>query len=51
MEDKVGLTQHEIQFFDVRTRTLHFYVTVGDLYDLLVACELPVIADLLKKTN
>lgn len=53
--EKLRLTPDEIQFLDVRTLnpadamlhhvTSHFHVTVGDLYDLLIACELPVIAD------
>ena len=55
--EKLGLTQDEIQFLDVRARnpaedmlgcvTRRFHLTVGDLYDLLIACELPVLADLL----
>lgn len=55
--EKLGLTQDEIHFLDIRTRnpademlgyvTSCFPVTVGDLYDLLIACELPVMADLL----
>ena len=55
--EKLGLTPDEIQFLDVRTLnpadamlhhvTSQFHVTVGDLYDVLIACELPVMADLL----
>jgi len=55
--EKLGLNQDEIHFLDVRTRnpademlshvTRRFHLTVGDLYDLLVACGLPVLADLL----
>jgi len=55
--EKLGLTHDEINFLDVRTRnpaeemlcyvTRRFNLTVGDLYDLLIACELPVLADLL----
>ena len=55
--EKLGLTPDEIRFLDFRTRnpademlchlTRHFHVTVGDLYDLLIACELPVMADAL----
>ena len=55
--EKLGLTQEEIQFLDARTLnpademlryvTKHFDVTVGDLNDLLIACELPVMADIL----
>ena len=55
--EKLGLIPDEIQFLDVRTRNpademlrhvaRHFQVTVGDLYDLLIACELPVMADIL----
>lgn len=53
--EKLGFTPDEIQFLDVRTLnpadamlhhvTRRFHVTVGNLYDLLIACELPVIAD------
>jgi len=55
--EKLGLTQDEIRFLHVRTLnpademlgyvTRRFHLTVGDLYDLLIACELPVLADLL----
>ena len=55
--EKLGLTPDEIQFLDARTLNpadamlhhvaRHFQVTVGDLYDLLIACELPVMADIL----
>ena len=55
--EELGLTPDEIQFLDVRTLnpadamlhhvTRQFRVTVGDLYDVLIACELPVMADLL----
>ena len=55
--EKLGLTQDKIRFLDTRTRNpademlgyiaTYFDVTVGDLYDVLIACELPVLADLL----
>ena len=55
--EKLGLTPDEIQFLDVRTLnpvdamlhhvTSQFRVTVGDLYDVLITCELPVMADIL----
>lgn len=53
--EKLGLTPEEIRFLDQRTlnpvdATLNHIaqrcsLTVGDLYDLLNDCELPVIAD------
>ena len=53
--EKLGLTLEEIRFLDQRTlnpvdATLNHIaqrcpLTVGDLYDLLNDCELPVIAD------
>ena len=55
--ETLGLTPDEIRFLDLRTLnpvdamlhhvTRDFHVTVGDLYDLLIACELPVMADAL----
>ena len=55
--EKLGLTPDEIQFLDARTLNpadamlnhviRNFHLTVGDLYDLLIACELPVLADIL----
>ena len=55
--ETLGLTQDEIRFLDLRTLnpvdamlhhvTRDFHVTVGDLYDVLIACELPVMADAL----
>ena len=55
--EKVGFTPDEIRYLDNRTLnpadamlgyiTSHYHVTVGDLYDLLTACELPIMADLL----
>ena len=59
--DKLGLTQDDICFLDNRTRNpaeamlIHIansrnqynIMTVGDLYDLLNDCGLPVMADLL----
>ena len=55
--ETLGLTPDEIRFLDLRTLnpvdamlhhvTREFHVTVGDLYDLLIACELPVMADAL----
>ena len=55
--ERLGLTSEEINFLDKRTLNaadamlgyvaqLHS-ITVGDLYDLLVDCELPVMADIL----
>ena len=55
--ETLGLTPDEIRFLDLRTLnpvdamlhhvTRDFHVTVGDLYDVLIACELPVMADAL----
>lgn len=55
--EEVGLTPDEIRFLDNRTLnpademlgyiTSQCHVTVGDLYDVLTACGLPVMADLL----
>ena len=55
--ETLGLTPDEIRFLDLRTLnpvdamlhhvTREFHVTVGDLYDLLIAFELPVMADVL----
>lgn len=57
LAERFGLTQAQIRYLDKRTMnpcnaTLHFIanrypVTVGDLYSLLVDCELPTMADLL----
>ena len=55
--EKLGLTPKEIRFLDKRISNpcdaaLAFiaqqrHVSVGDLYDVLNECELPVVADLL----
>ena len=55
--EALGLTQQEISFLDNRTlnpldAALAFtakqrHITVGDLYDLLSECEVPVLAELL----
>ena len=55
--EKLGLTPEEIRFLDKRTRnqvlqvlisaTQKYIITVGDLYDVLKDCGLPVIADFL----
>ena len=55
--DRLGLTPAEIRFLDKRTLNpaaemlVHVAkrhcITVGDLYDLLVDCGLPVMADIL----
>ncbi|XP_078354091.1 uncharacterized protein LOC144638729 isoform X2 [Oculina patagonica] len=56
--ENLGLTPEEILFLDKRTlnpaeamlnhaANLHNSITVGNLYDLLVDCELPVMADIL----
>lgn len=55
--ERLGLTPQEIRFLDKRTlnpfdAALSFiakqrFLSVGDLYDALNDCELPVIADLL----
>ena len=54
--EALGLTPHEIRFLNNRTlnpldAALAFIakqrdITVGDLYDLLSECGLPVVADL-----
>ncbi len=55
--ERLGMTSAEIRFLDKRllnpadamighVANLYF-ITVGDLYDLLVDCELPVMADVL----
>ena len=55
--EKLGLTPEEIRFLDKRTRnqvlevlisaTQKYIITVGNLYDVLKDCGLPVIADFL----
>ena len=55
--EKLKLTSIEIRFLDNRTLNpadsvlgyiaRQYQITVGDLYDILNDCELPVIADLL----
>ncbi len=55
--ERLGLTAADIRFFDRRTRNpfeaalVHSCnqqaMTAGDLYDLLVECGFPVLADLL----
>ncbi|KAL9967684.1 hypothetical protein ACROYT_G025969 [Oculina patagonica] len=56
--EKLGLTPAEIRFLDKRlldpcdaalahSRNQGYIACVGDLYDALVDCELPVLADLL----
>ena len=55
--EKLGLTPAEIRFLDKRTRnqvlevlifaSQKYLITVGDLYDVLKDCGLPVIADFL----
>ena len=55
--EKLGLTPEEIRFLDKRTRnqvlevlifaTQKYIITVGDLYDVLKDCGLPIIADFL----
>jgi len=55
--ERMGLTPREIRFLDKRTlnpcdAALAFFarycnIRVGDLYDLLNECGLPVVADLL----
>jgi len=53
----LGLTLQEIHFLDLRAlnpmdAVLNFittqrHITVGDLYDLLIRCGFPVVADVL----
>ena len=55
--EKLGLTPAEIRFLDKRTMnqvlevlvfaSQKYLITVGDLYDVLKDCGLPVIADFL----
>lgn len=55
--ERLGMTAAEIRFLDKRLLNPAdamighianlFVITVGDLYDLLVDCELPVMADVL----
>ena len=55
--EELGLTPREIRFLDKRTLnpcdaalafiSRHCYISVGDLYDGLNKCGLPVTADLL----
>jgi len=55
--ERLGLSAAEIRFLDKRVlnpcdAALAYsrdqrYISVGDLYDELVACELPLISDLL----
>ena len=55
--EKLGLTPAEIRFLDKRTLNQvlevltfpakKYLITVGDLYDVLKDCGLPVIADIL----
>ncbi|KAJ7369981.1 hypothetical protein OS493_034925, partial [Desmophyllum pertusum] len=55
--EKLGMTQEEICFLDKRIlnpadailsyAANRYNITVGDLYDLLNECGLPVMADLL----
>ena len=55
--EKLGLTPAEIRFLDKRTMNQvlevlifaakKYLITVGDLYDVLKDCGLPVIADIL----
>ena len=55
--EKLGLTPAEIRFLDKRTMNQvwevlnvaakKYLITVGDLYDVLKDCGLPVIADML----
>ena len=55
--EKLGLTPAEIRFLDKRTMNQvlevlivaakRYLLTVGDLYDVLKDCGLPIIADIL----
>ena len=55
--EKLGLTPAEIRFLDKRTMNQvlevlvfaakKYLITVGDLYDVLKDCGLPIIADIL----
>ena len=56
--EKLGFSPEEIRFLDNRSLNpaeamlghiayKYPHVTVGDIYDVLTACELPVMADLL----
>lgn len=55
--EKLGLTPAEIRFLDKRTMNQvlevlnvaakRYLITVGDLYDVLKDCGLPIIADIL----
>lgn len=55
--EELGLTPQEIRFLDKRTlnpmdavlnfSTRQHHITVGDLYDLLIRCGFPVVADVL----
>ena len=55
--EKLGLTPAEIRFLDKRTKNQvlevlivaakRYLITVGDLYDVLKDCGLPIIADIL----
>ena len=58
LAEKLGLTPAEIRFLDkrvlnpcdatlVRARKQRLILNVGDLYDRLVECELPRLADIL----
>lgn len=55
MAERLGLSQIDIRFLDKRTLNpcdvvlgavgKHRHLSVGELYDMLVDCELPAIAD------
>ena len=55
--EKLGLTPAEIRFLDKRAKNQvlevlvfaakKYLITVGDLYDVLKDCGLPIIADIL----
>ena len=57
LAEKLGLAQHEIRFLDNRVlnpfeAAIAFiarqrYITVGELYDKICECELPLVADIL----
>ena len=57
MAEKLGLSEIEIRFLDERVPNpshfvfvkvaKHRHLSVGEIYDTLVDCELPVVADLM----
>ena len=57
LAEKLGLSQIEIRFLDERVVNpshvvlgavaKHRHLSVGEIYDTLVDCELPVVADLM----